>query len=83
MSLEKVGDPLGKEGVMIRSPDPPLSKSPAPFSGGLGVTGQLPLGYELLDWFKDEKEVLEYVPRYESYPQRQYREDYSPISSIG
>lgn len=83
LSLEKVGDPLGKEGVMIRSPDPPLIKSPAPFSGGIGVSGQLPLGDELLDWFRDEKWVSEFIPRYESYPQRQYREDYSPLSSVG
>lgn len=83
LSLEKVDAPLGKEGVMIRTPDPPPTKSAAPFCGGVGVSGPLPLDDGLLNWFKEEEGVLDVVPRYESRPQRQYRESYIPITSIG
>lgn len=83
LSLEKIDDQIGKEGVMIRTPDPPPTKSSAPFCGGIGVSGPLPLDAGLLSWFTEEKEVWDIIPRYESQPQRQYREDYSPITSVG
>ena len=82
LSLEKVGSPIGKDGVMIRTPDPPPTQDTAPFSGGIGVSGPLPLDYGLIKWFNEADEVTEVFSRYENQPQRQYREAYNPIAYI-
>ncbi len=82
LSLEKAGSPIGKDGVMIRTPDPPPTQDTAPFSGGVGVSGPLPLDDGLIKWFSEADEVTEVFPRYENQPQRQYREAYSPIAYI-
>jgi hypothetical protein len=83
LSLEKIDDPLGKEGIMIRTPNPPPTKGTAPFSGGVGISGPLPLDEGVLKWFKDEEAVRDVIPKYESYPHRQYRELYRPVANIG
>ena len=82
LSLEKTGSPIGKEGIMIRTPDPPPTQGKSPYSGGVGVSGPLPLDFGLAKWFSEADEVTEVIPRYENHPQRQYREDYSPIAYI-
>ena len=82
LSVEKIGSPIGKDGVMIRTPDPPPTMDTAPFSGGVGASGPLPLDYGLIKWFNEADEVTEVVPRYESQPQRQYREVIRPVADI-
>ena len=82
LSLEKTGSPIGKEGIMIRTPDPPPTQDTAPFSGGVGVSSPLPLDDGLIKWFSEADEVIEVFPRYENQPQRQYREAYNPIAYI-
>lgn len=82
LSLEKAGNPIGKDGIMIRTPNPPPTKDTAPFSGGIGVSGPLPLDFRLIRWFSEADEVVEVNPRYENQPQRQYREGYSPVAYI-
>ncbi len=82
LSLEKTDSPIGKDGVMIRTPGPPPTQDTAPFSGGVGVSGPLPLDHGLIKWFSEADEVTEVFPRYENQPQRQYREAYNPIAYI-
>jgi ABC-type lipoprotein release transport system permease subunit len=82
LSLENTGSPIGKDGIMIRTPDPPPTQDTSPYSGGTGVSGPLPLDFGLTKWFDDADEVTEVIPRYENQPQRQYREGYSPIAYI-
>lgn len=82
LSMEKTGDQIGKDGVMIRTPDPPPILDTAPFSGGVGVSGPLPLDQGLIKWFGESDEVMGVFPRYENQPQRQYREAYSPIATV-
>jgi ABC-type lipoprotein release transport system permease subunit len=82
LSFTKSGNTIDKEGIMIRTPDPPPSKALAPFSGGTGVAGPLPLDESLLDWYEIIEEVVDVVPRYENYAQRQYRESNTPIAYI-
>ncbi len=83
LSFTKTTDTVLKTGVMIRTPDPPLEIAPAPFCGGIGVSGPLPLDESLLQWYHQMDEVNYVVPRYENYAQRQYREAYNPIARIG
>ncbi len=82
LSMEKTGDEIGKDGVMIRTPDPPPILDTAPFSGGVGVSGPLPLDQSLIRWFSESDEVTGVFPRYENQPQRQYREAYRPIATV-
>jgi len=82
LSLEKSGAPIDKDGVMIRTPDPPPTIGTAPSSGGIGVSGPLPLDFELVRWFSEATAVNEVIPRYENQPQREYREGYSPVGFI-
>jgi len=82
LSLEKVGAPIDKDGIMIRTPDPPPIIGTAPSSGGIGVSGPLPLDFELIRWFSEANEVNEVIPRYENQPKREYREGYSPVGYI-
>jgi len=82
LSLEKTLDPIGKDGVMIRTPDPPPVMDKAPFSGGVGASGPLPLDYGLIKWFNEADVITKVIPRYENEPQRQYREIYRPIAYI-
>lgn len=82
LSLEKIDDPIGKGGVMIRTPDPPPTQDTAPFSGGIGVSGPLPLDSGLVKWFTDSDEVTEVHRRIENQPHRQYREGYSPVAYV-
>ncbi len=82
LSLEKTHLPLGKEGLLIRTTDPPPVIGTAPYSGGLGVAGSLPLDSSLIDWFSEDIDVQEVIPRYENAPRRQYREEYSPVTRI-
>jgi hypothetical protein len=83
LSFTKSSESVKKEGLMIRTPDPPPERAAASFSGGTGVTGPLPLDESLLQWYSQMEEVTEVVPRYENFPQRQYRESYTPIAQIG
>ena len=83
LSFTKSGDSVEKTGIMIRTPDPPPAQALAPFSGGTGAAGPLPLDESLLDWYEIIEEVVEVVPRYENYAQRQYRESNTPIAYIG
>lgn len=82
LSLEKTGAPIDKDGVMIRTPDPPPILGTAPSSGGIGVSGPLPLDFGLIKWFSEADEVNEVIPRYENQPQREYREGYRPVGYI-
>ena len=83
LSFTKSGNPVQKEGIMIRTPDPPPARALAPFSGGTGAAGPLPLDESILEWYRIIEEVIDIVPRYENYAQRQYRESYKPIAYIG
>jgi ABC-type lipoprotein release transport system permease subunit len=83
LSFTKSTGTVMKEGVMIRTPDPPPDRASAPFSGGQGVAGPLPLDESLLQWYGQMEEVEDAVPRYENNPQRQYRESNTPIGRIG
>jgi len=83
LSFTKTKGTVMKEGIMIRTPDPPPAKAAAPFSGGTGAAGPLPLDESLIQWYNQQEGVSQVVPRYENYAQRQYRESYSPIARIG
>jgi ABC-type lipoprotein release transport system permease subunit len=83
LSFSKVEDSVQKHGVMIRTPDPPPERDAAPFSGGQGVSGPIPLDESLIDWYMQMEEVVDVVPRYDNQPQRQYRESNTPIVRIG
>jgi len=82
LSFTKTGNTIQKEGIMIRTPDPPPSRALAPFSGGTGAAGPLPLDESILEWYRIIEEVMDIVPRYENYAQRQYRELYKPVAYI-
>lgn len=82
LSFTRTTNTVLKTGVMIRTPDPPPEKAAAPFSGGTGASGPLPLDESLLQWYNQMDEVAYVVPRYENYAQRQYRESYNPIARI-
>jgi len=83
LSFTKTTGSVMKEGIMIRTPDPPPAKAAAPFSGGTGAAGPLPLDESLIQWYNQQEGVSQVAPRYENYAQRQYRESYSPIARIG
>ncbi len=82
LSFTKSEGTVMKEGVMIRTPDPPPERDAAPFSGGQGVAGPLPLDDLLLQWYGQMDDVVDVIPRYENQPQRQYRESNKPIARI-
>lgn len=82
LSFTKSGNTVQKEGIMIRTPDPPPAKALAPFSGGTGAAGPLPLDESLLEWYRIIEKVVDVFPRYENYAQRQYRESNTPIAYI-
>ena len=69
-------------GVLIRTPNPPPVKAAAPFSGGEGVAGPMPLDEKVLAWFTEDAEPLYAVPKYVNQPQRQYREAYYPFGRL-
>ena len=83
LSFTKTTDSVMKNGVMIRTPDPPPERAVAPFSGGPGVSGPLPLDKSLLQWYAQMNEVKTVVPRYQNMPVRQYRESHKPVALIG
>ena len=76
LSHTRVSTTAKPEGVMIRTPDPPPTRAAPPFSGGTGAAGPLPLDESLIGWYTQIDEIIEASPRYENYPQRQYRESY-------
>ncbi len=83
LSFSKTTGSVMKEGIMIRTPDPPPAKAAAPFSGGTGAAGPLPLDESLIQWYNQQEGVSQVAPRYENYAQRQYRESNTPIARIG
>jgi ABC-type lipoprotein release transport system permease subunit len=83
LSFNRISESVMKDGVMIRTPDPPPERAAAPFSGGPGVSGVTPLDESLLGWYLQIDEVAYIAPRYENFPQRQYREANNPIGRIG
>ncbi|TRO54423.1 ABC transporter permease, partial [Candidatus Bathyarchaeota archaeon] len=83
LSFTKTHDTVQKNGVMIRTPDPPPERAAAPFSGGTGVAGPLPLDESMLEWYSQIGEVTYVIPIYMNQPQRQYRESNRPIGRIG
>ena len=82
LSFAKTGSTVMKEGIMIRTPDPPPEKAAAPFSGGTGAAGPLPLDESIIQWYNQQEEVSNVIPRFENYAQRQYRESNTPIARI-
>ncbi len=82
LSFAKTTDTVMKKGVMIRTPDPPPERAAAPFSGGTGAAGPLPLDESLIQWYTLMNEVTAVAPRYENMPMRQYRESNKPIARI-
>jgi len=69
-------------GVLIRTPNPPPVKAAAPFSGGEGVAGPMPLEERLIVWFMDDADPLYVVPKYVNQPLRQYREAHNPFGRL-
>jgi len=82
LSFSKTTGTVLKEGVMIRTPDPPPEKAAAPFCGGTGAAGPLPLDESMIQWYNQQEGIAYVVPRYENYAQRQYRESNTPIARI-
>lgn len=70
-------------GVLIRTPNPPPEKAAAPFSGGNGAAGSVPLGTELVNWLAEDIQPILLAPKYSTQPQRQYREEYNPVGRLG
>jgi ABC-type lipoprotein release transport system permease subunit len=82
LTFSKTKSSVMKEGVMIKTPNPPPEKTAAPFSGGTGVAGPLPLDETLIQWYGQLNEIANIAPRFENIPSRQYRELYDPVANI-
>jgi hypothetical protein len=83
LDVKKISTNLNhKVGVLIRTPDPPPEKATAPFSGGIGAAGSLPLDDNLPVWLKEDVNPLLISPKYSTQPLRQYREAYNPIGKF-
>lgn len=82
LSISQIHEGQGKTGVTIRTPDPPPTKSAAPFSGGIGVSGTIPLDESTYEWFKEDESIQQAVPKYENRPMRQYRESNQPVTRV-
>ncbi|MBN2336680.1 FtsX-like permease family protein [Candidatus Bathyarchaeota archaeon] len=75
------GAPLS-EGVLIRTPNPPPARAAAPFCGGEGAAGPVPVEDRVLTWFAEDAEPLYVVPKYCNQPERQYREANNPFGRL-
>lgn len=71
-----------KMGVLIRAPNPPPEKATAPFSGGVGAAGAVPLDDNLPVWLEEDINPTLISPKYSTQPLRQYREAYNPIGKF-
>ncbi|MCW4048149.1 MAG: FtsX-like permease family protein [Candidatus Bathyarchaeota archaeon] len=70
------------QGILIRTPNPPPMTATAPFCGGDGTSGPLPIDESLIGWFNETEGPMILDARIQNQPMRQYREAYRQFATL-